>query len=103
MAAIEQFIDFAAWQSGQLPMPLFMPPGMDSGISDNNDRQEQNSARDIEGFQWANGDIHDSPEKTGTTNERRDNWTIGYTSLALVVSWVGNNDNSEMSGAVSGV
>jgi len=41
--------------------------------------------------------------KTGTTNDRRDNWTIGYTEYALVVSWVGNNDNSEMSGAVSGV
>jgi penicillin-binding protein 1C len=41
--------------------------------------------------------------KTGTTNERRDNWTIGYTSHILVVSWVGNNDNTEMSGAVSGV
>ena len=41
--------------------------------------------------------------KTGTTNDRRDNWTIGYTSHALVVSWVGNNDNTEMSGAVSGV
>ena len=50
--------------------------------------------------------VRNHPEvsvKTGTTNERRDNWTIGYTSLALVVSWVGNNDNSEMSGAVSGV
>jgi len=41
--------------------------------------------------------------KTGTTNDRRDNWTIGYTAHAVVVSWVGNNDNSEMSGAVSGV
>jgi membrane peptidoglycan carboxypeptidase len=41
--------------------------------------------------------------KTGTTNDRRDNWTIGFTPQALVVSWVGNNDNSEMSGAVSGV
>lgn len=41
--------------------------------------------------------------KTGTTNERRDNWTIGYTSHILALSWVGNNDNSEMSGAVSGV
>ncbi|MBI4153384.1 penicillin-binding protein [Candidatus Woesebacteria bacterium] len=41
--------------------------------------------------------------KTGTTNDRRDNWTIGYTSHALVVSWVGNNDNTPMSGAVSGV
>jgi len=41
--------------------------------------------------------------KTGTTNNRRDNWTIGYTGHIVVVSWVGNNDNSPMSGAVSGV
>ncbi len=41
--------------------------------------------------------------KTGTTNDRRDNWTIGYTGQVVVVTWVGNNDNSPMSGAVSGV
>lgn len=41
--------------------------------------------------------------KTGTTNDRRDNWTIGYTANAVVVTWVGNNDNTSMSGAVSGV
>jgi len=41
--------------------------------------------------------------KTGTTNDRRDNWTIGYSANAVVVVWVGNNDNTEMSGAVSGV
>ena len=41
--------------------------------------------------------------KTGTTNDRRDNWTIGYTPQAVVATWVGNNDNSEMGGAVSGV
>ncbi|OGM11789.1 hypothetical protein A2Z22_04435 [Candidatus Woesebacteria bacterium RBG_16_34_12] len=41
--------------------------------------------------------------KTGTTNDRRDNWTIGYTKHILVSAWVGNNDNSPMSGAVSGV
>jgi penicillin-binding protein 1C len=41
--------------------------------------------------------------KTGTTNDRRDNWTIGYTKHALAVVWVGNNDNTPMSGAVSGV
>lgn len=41
--------------------------------------------------------------KTGTTNDRRDNWTDGYTADAVVVTWVGNNDNSPMSGAVSGV
>ena len=41
--------------------------------------------------------------KTGTTNDRRDNWTVGYTADAVVVTWVGNNDNSSMGGAVSGV
>lgn len=41
--------------------------------------------------------------KTGTTNDRKDNWTIGYTADAVVVAWVGNNDSSPMSGAVSGV
>lgn len=41
--------------------------------------------------------------KTGTTNDRRDNWTIGYTANAVVVAWVGNNDNTSMGGAVSGV
>lgn len=34
--------------------------------------------------------------KTGTTNDLRDNWTVGYTQEYLVVSWVGNNDNSSM-------
>ena len=41
--------------------------------------------------------------KTGTTNDRRDNWTIGYTALTVVTTWVGNNDNTPMSGAVSGI
>ena len=41
--------------------------------------------------------------KTGTTNDLRDNWTIGYTAHALVATWVGNNDNTSMSRAVSGV
>ncbi len=41
--------------------------------------------------------------KTGTTNDRRDNWTIGYTPSFLVVTWVGNNDNKPMSYVASGV
>jgi len=40
--------------------------------------------------------------KTGTTNEMRDNWTIGYTPDYVVTTWVGNNDNSKMGGLVSG-
>jgi membrane peptidoglycan carboxypeptidase len=34
--------------------------------------------------------------KTGTTDEKRDNWTIGYTPDFLVVVWVGNNDHTPM-------
>lgn len=34
--------------------------------------------------------------KTGTTNDLRDNWTIGFTPQVLVATWVGNNDNSPM-------
>lgn len=41
--------------------------------------------------------------KTGTTNNLRDNWTIGYTPTYLVATWVGNNDNSPMSYVASGV
>lgn len=35
--------------------------------------------------------------KTGTAQDKRDNWTIGYTPSYLVAVWVGNNDNSPMS------
>lgn len=41
--------------------------------------------------------------KTGTTNDFRDNWTIGYTPSYLVAAWVGNSDNTPMSGLVSGI
>ncbi|HWS49168.1 MAG TPA: transglycosylase domain-containing protein [Candidatus Methanoperedens sp.] len=40
--------------------------------------------------------------KTGTTNDLRDNWTIGYTPENVVAVWVGNNDNTRMGGLVSG-
>lgn len=35
--------------------------------------------------------------KTGTTDDKRDNWTFGYTSDFVAAVWVGNNDNSPMS------
>jgi membrane peptidoglycan carboxypeptidase len=35
--------------------------------------------------------------KTGTTNDSRDAWTIGYTPTVAVGAWMGNNDNSPMS------
>jgi 1A family penicillin-binding protein len=34
--------------------------------------------------------------KTGTTDNKRDNWTIGYTPSLLTAVWVGNNNNAPM-------
>ena len=34
--------------------------------------------------------------KTGTTDDKKDNWTIGYTPNFLAAVWVGNNDNTPM-------
>lgn len=34
--------------------------------------------------------------KTGTTNDKRDNWAVGYTKGITVGVWVGNNDNTPM-------
>ena len=41
--------------------------------------------------------------KTGTTQNMRDNWTIGFTPDYLVGIWVGNNDNTPMSYVASGI
>ena len=41
--------------------------------------------------------------KTGTTDDKRDNWTVGWTPSILVATWVGNNDNSAMGNVASGV
>lgn len=60
-------------------------------LADSKTRQSafgSNSALDIPGFNVA--------VKTGTTNAKHDNWTIGYTPKVLVAVWVGNNDNSPM-------
>ncbi len=34
--------------------------------------------------------------KTGTTNNNRDAWTVGYTPSIAVGAWAGNNDNTPM-------
>lgn len=41
--------------------------------------------------------------KTGTTNDLRDNWTVGWSPQVVVGVWVGNNDNSPMKQVASGV
>lgn len=40
--------------------------------------------------------------KTGTTNNYRDAWVVGYTPDIVIGAWAGNNDNSEMEKRVAG-
>ena len=61
-------------------------------LADNNARSLEfgtNSPLNIPG--------HTVSVKTGTTDNKRDNWTIGFTPSFLVAVWVGNNDNTPMS------
>lgn len=67
-------------------------------LADNNARSAAFGASSV-----LNVPGHSVSVKTGTTNDLRDNWTIGYTRDRLVAVWVGNNDNSRMSYVASGV
>lgn len=67
-------------------------------LADNNARKDTfgtNSLLNIPGRSVA--------VKTGTTNDKRDNWTVGGTPQRTVGVWVGNNDNSPMLNVASGV
>ncbi|MCJ7740358.1 transglycosylase domain-containing protein [Candidatus Microgenomates bacterium] len=60
-------------------------------LSDNNSRKEvfgTNSYLYIPGKTVA--------VKTGTTDDKKDNWAVGYTPSFAVGVWVGNNDNTPM-------
>ena len=65
-------------------------------LSDNNARSlafGSNSLLNIPGFPVA--------VKTGTSDNKRDNWTFGYTPEFVVGVWVGNPDNSPMNPRLS--
>ncbi len=44
----------------------------------------------------------DVAAKTGTTNDYRDTWIVGYTPTIAVGAWAGNNDNRPMAKKVAG-
>jgi membrane peptidoglycan carboxypeptidase len=62
-----------------------------------------NNARSMEfgPSSWLVVPGHTVSVKTGTTDEKRDNWTVGYTPNYVVGVWVGNDDNSVMNQAIS--
>ena len=41
--------------------------------------------------------------KTGTTDDMRDNWAVGWSPTVITGVWVGNNDNSPMKRVASGI
>jgi 1A family penicillin-binding protein len=67
-------------------------------LSDNNARAPAFGANSILNIRKAKVAV-----KTGTSNDLRDNWTLGYTNDFLVSTWVGNNDNTPMSRIASGI
>ena len=65
-----------------------------------------NAARSMEFGPYSSLVVAGHPDvsvKTGTTNDIRDNWTVGYTPSYVVGVWVGNNDNSPMARVSSGI
>lgn len=44
---------------------------------------------------------HTVAVKTGATDEKRDNWAVGFTPSVVVGVWVGNNDNEKMNPAIA--
>lgn len=45
---------------------------------------------------------YDVAAKTGTTNDYKDAWIIGYTTEITIGAWAGNNDNTSMEKKVAG-
>lgn len=45
---------------------------------------------------------HHVASKTGTTNDSRDAWIVGYTPNISIGAWAGNNDNSPMVKSIAG-
>ncbi|MCX6790598.1 MAG: penicillin-binding transpeptidase domain-containing protein, partial [Candidatus Gribaldobacteria bacterium] len=79
-------------------LPVQVARQINDVLSDNNARAPMfgaNSSLYLPNYQAA--------AKTGTTQDTRDAWCMGYTPTLVVGTWVGNNDNSPMTqgGAVA--
>jgi penicillin-binding protein 1C len=66
-------------------------------LSDNVARTPSYGAHSVLYFPGA-----DVAVKTGTTNDYKDAWTIGYTPNIVIGVWAGNNDNTSMEKKVAG-
>ena len=46
---------------------------------------------------------YDGAVKTGTTDDTRDAWVVGYTPSIAIGTWAGNNDNTPMVKSIAGM
>jgi 1A family penicillin-binding protein len=84
------------------PMPKqVLDPGVahdiSSMLSNNTARQPEYPV--VNPFNFPGYDV---AAKTGTTNDSRDAWTVGYTPSIAVGTWAGNNDNTPMVKEIAG-
>lgn len=99
---LNPILEISNYQQGVIyqKQPSVLQPVLDPGVAfivsnilaDNSARSWEfgsNSPLNIPG--------HTVSVKTGTTDNKRDNWTFGFTPQFLVAVWVGNNDNTPMS------
>lgn len=64
------------------------------------DEPARQPAFGVHSFLYVNG--REVAAKTGTTNDYRDAWILGYTPSLVVGAWAGNNDNGPMEKKVAG-
>lgn len=85
-------------ENGSVVIPKDIALQISDILSDNKARAPEfgeHSALYVEGH----GDV---ASKTGTTNDYRDAWILGYTPSISVGAWAGNNDNSPMQKKIAG-
>ncbi len=78
-------------------MPAEVARTISNILSDNTARTPGYGANSVLYFP-----TRDVAAKTGTTNDSRDAWTVGYSPNLVVGVWAGNNDNSPMVKKVAG-
>lgn len=84
------------WKSGQNNKKV-LDPQIAYEIS--NIMSDVNAKKPIFAFSLGNLTLKDRPvaTKTGTTDDYKDAWTVGYTPQLVTAVWTGNNNNKPMS------
>jgi membrane peptidoglycan carboxypeptidase len=83
--------------SGIQVLPPSVTRGISAMLSDNLARVPEYPIQNPFNFPG-----YDVAAKTGTTNDTRDAWVVGYTPSIVIGTWAGNNDNTPMVKSIAG-